>query len=432
MYKKSMGKVLKSVLCIGLAAAMITGCGTAKAEDGAAEAVTEESAEVTSVEELAADEIETETKPEAEPEPEQETEPETEPESEPEKEAEPEPTYVLLEEYQNCDYDSDGLTDSVYRGKVTTFTTEYRIEFGNGDIVDFTGAGAALPVVQGKDLNGDGINEVLVTVAADNSSKTASYGRIWLYEKKFATDNYSEAKLPLADNGNGNKEVHINYEKPFENNITFTIEEKGEYCQVMMRPGENYIKNNWTDGEKSEVVNVYHAEFVDHIYKDDNSKPGIRCYIEPFPGYEKKIAVQIVSDSCGKYEISTYVVMNAHPGEKEQIKELAEKDWKSEDDFVLGTFHAGENGTVMITPGHLEDNDIGTNSFMVYEPGAEDLCYELSDDVAIEIFNPANGCYLVQVDTQDFLDLLRERAVDCHGFLNEEGKIDRVYGVYYA
>ena len=82
MYKKSMGKVLRNALCIGLAAAMITGCGTAKAEDGAAEAVTEEavaeeSTEVASSEELA------EEAPEAEPESEQESEQETEPETDP-------------------------------------------------------------------------------------------------------------------------------------------------------------------------------------------------------------------------------------------------------------------------------------------------------------------------------------------------------------
>ena len=62
MYKKSMGKVLTNALCIGLAAAMITGCGTAKAEEGAAEAVTEESAEAAS-EELAADEPATKETP---------------------------------------------------------------------------------------------------------------------------------------------------------------------------------------------------------------------------------------------------------------------------------------------------------------------------------------------------------------------------------
>ncbi|MCR5501395.1 MAG: hypothetical protein K6F53_00130 [Lachnospiraceae bacterium] len=203
--------------------------------------------------------------------------------------------YVWKKEFRDCDYDSDGKTDRVNRSwDGDRQTAVYTVEFGNGDRLTVPeGWETGFPHIQGGDLNGDGINEILVTLTYDTGTDPYSYGDMWLFEKDPASGKYAEAQLPLAKGENGAKGFEIEYEKPEGNRITFSIKEAGFTRTEEVE--EDYVSSWWTEDAATQLRCVYYAEIT------EGASPAIRCYLAPFPRHYLSLGFNI-SGGNGKYE----------------------------------------------------------------------------------------------------------------------------------
>ena len=185
--------------------------------------------------------------------------------------------YTWQEEFMDCDYDGDGKTDRVSRSwDRDEQTAVYTVEFGNGDrLVVPKGWETGFPHIQGGDLDGDGENEILVTLSYDTSTDPYAFGEMWLFDRDVSTGEYAEADLPLAIGENGAKGFNIDYGKPENGRIRFTIKDAGLSMEEDV--GEEYVSLWWTDEARSDMRNVYHAEI------SSAGNPVLRCYIAPFP-----------------------------------------------------------------------------------------------------------------------------------------------------
>ena len=204
--------------------------------------------------------------------------------------------YTWQEEFFDCDYDGDGKKDRVNRswdGDKQTAT--YQIEFGNGDkLVTPDGWETGFPHVQSGDLDGDGAKEILVTLTYDTSTDPDSFGDMWLFDKDQTSGEYAEVELPLINGENGAKGFNVDYEKPEDNKIRFTVREAG-----LSRTEEvdaDYISNWWSDDLTTQVRPVFYAEII------NDSNPVLRCYFEPLHRWGPMMGFNL-NYVRGKYEI---------------------------------------------------------------------------------------------------------------------------------
>lgn len=205
--------------------------------------------------------------------------------------------YIWQEEFFDCDYDGDGETDRVNRswdGKEQTAI--YTIEFGNGDrLITPKGWETGFPHIQSGDIDGDGTKEVLVTLTYDTSTDPYSFGDMWLFDRNESTGEYNEVELPLANAGeNGAKGFEMEYDKPEDGKIRFTIKDAG--LSRTEEVGEEYISTWWSDEAVSEKRCVFCAEIT------NKNNPVLRCYIAPFRRWSLILGFNLNYNN-GKYEI---------------------------------------------------------------------------------------------------------------------------------
>lgn len=213
--------------------------------------------------------------------------------------------YFWREEFMECDYDSDGKTDRVNRlWNQQEQTAIYTVEFGNGDVLTIPkGWETGFPHVQGGDLDGDSINEILFTLSYDTSTDPCSFGDMWLFDKD-SSQKYQEVKLPLASGENGAKGFTVEYDVPDDNNIRYFIKEAG-----MSRSEEvenDYISNWWTSEALTEFRPVYWAEI------NTKNSPCLRCYVEPLHRGGQSLGFNLTYRN-GQYEIG-YIEIE-YPGD---------------------------------------------------------------------------------------------------------------------
>lgn len=95
------------------------------------------------------------------------------------------------------DYDEDGLTDRVYRENISEYEScNYRIEFGNGDLIEIPRMGSGIPDVQRCDLDGDGTDEILFRQYYGFSTNPRAFGETAIFIKK---NNQYEQLMPPQD-----------------------------------------------------------------------------------------------------------------------------------------------------------------------------------------------------------------------------------------
>ncbi|MCR5556806.1 MAG: VCBS repeat-containing protein [Butyrivibrio sp.] len=183
--------------------------------------------------------------------------------------------YTWQEEFFDCDYDGDGKNDRVKRswdgGKQTAI---YEIEFGNGDkLTTPDGPETGFPHIQAGDLDGDGAKEILIILTYDTSTDPYSFGDMWLFDRDKDSGEYAEVELPLVKDEYGGKGFNVDYDKPQDNKIRFTLREAG--LSMTEEVDADYLSNWWTDDLSTQLRVVFYAEII------DNSKPVLRCYLEP-------------------------------------------------------------------------------------------------------------------------------------------------------
>lgn len=114
------------------------------------------------------------------------------------------PYSMWKNDWNDCDFDGDGERDRVYRS-VTEDAVSYRIEFGNGDVLDIGSfedffIGLSL---QSADVNGDGEMEILFVGAHMASTDPYSGSEIALFHK--VNGSYQMASLPRLYDDTGNE-----------------------------------------------------------------------------------------------------------------------------------------------------------------------------------------------------------------------------------
>ena len=77
--------------------------------------------------------------------------------------------------------------------------------------------------MQGGDLDKDGEKEILVSLSYDTGTDPLSVGEFWLFDKT-TESGYKEVFLPLADGESGAKGFNIDYKKPVENTVSFSLD----------------------------------------------------------------------------------------------------------------------------------------------------------------------------------------------------------------
>lgn len=102
---------------------------------------------------------------------------------------------ICRDQFVGQDYDGDGLIDRVWRDNIEDWAVaNYRIEFGNGDVLQIDNMGGGEPQVRSVDLAGDGTPEILVTLEYGYSTDPTVYGSMALFEK--TPEGYVQMELP--------------------------------------------------------------------------------------------------------------------------------------------------------------------------------------------------------------------------------------------
>ncbi|MCM1215286.1 MAG: hypothetical protein NC331_12740 [Lachnospiraceae bacterium] len=93
--------------------------------------------------------------------------------------------WVGYSAFTSCDYDGDGITDRVWRENIRDWdVADYRIEFGNGDVIELPETAGGIPEVRSLDLDGDGIREILFTETFGYSTNPKAFGQMALLRKE--------------------------------------------------------------------------------------------------------------------------------------------------------------------------------------------------------------------------------------------------------
>lgn len=93
--------------------------------------------------------------------------------------------WMNCSQFQGKDYDGDGLTDRVYRENLNDYEScNYRIEFGNGDLIEIPRMGSGMPDVITCDLAGDGSKEILFQLSYGFSTDPMGFGETAVFGKQ--------------------------------------------------------------------------------------------------------------------------------------------------------------------------------------------------------------------------------------------------------
>lgn len=210
--------------------------------------------------------------------------------------------------FTNQDYDMDGKYDRVYReftGGSDALnnglrTGKYRIEFGNGEVIEFADINPiGSPEVLAFDMTGDGQNEILFRQTYYWSTGPEGQGEFLLFEK--VEGSYTKAKLPF----NEEQETGVH-------TLLCDGKRNGELAHFMIpsldfgksvRITDEEIWDEWY-GRMIERASEY-ADIVWYAEPCNLSEGvGLKCYIHLFDKWSIYGYIITVRYVDGAYEIS--------------------------------------------------------------------------------------------------------------------------------
>ncbi len=187
----------------------------------------------------------------------------------------------------NQDYDGDGKTDRVYHEYVSDGDEDnYRISFGNGDEITITGIGTGIPHIQGIDLTGDGVNEIITSFTYDTSTDPSAFGKNLIFEK--IENGYERMKWPTVienamDKENQNSpKITLHYEKEKDSyHVTCLELAKEAPIDVVVDIDEEQMKQGYDyfDGED--------FEYPMYVLKVVESKGELPYLVGTFATFDK-------------------------------------------------------------------------------------------------------------------------------------------------
>ncbi len=214
--------------------------------------------------------------------------------------------WSAYENFVNCDYDEDGLTDRVYRvfdEKQMGEYSDYIIEFGNGKKIQILGTTyTGFPVIQSGDLDADNENEILFSQEYWTSTDPSAFGNMVLFD--FVNGKYEEVLLPLADNndahGNYNPCLTLEYKVPREQTILVKVHQNGFEQEVYIEDVEIWDQYKQYYDEVISPAAIYNV-----ILKEDGKQKYLSCSVEVFDRwYFHEIKFDIV------YNDGNYIIQN--------------------------------------------------------------------------------------------------------------------------
>ena len=332
--------------------------------------------------------------------------------------------YLWKDEFRDCDYDGDGLTDRVWRSwNSLEETAKYKISFGNGKTLEVpSGWETGFPHIQGADLDGDKEREILVTLTYDTSTDPNSFGDMWLFGKN-KSGKYEEIRLPMESGENGAKGFNFYYTEPSHNFVHYSGDHPGASGSEIL--DDDYLKNYWTNDYAEDFRCVSRAEIR------NDGDPFVCCYISLFPKFGTPMCFRLYYSKEDK-TYKTGAFEKATGDDNEMPATLEHSPEYNEKELLTGTFCRGEGGQVKVMFGTMKEVPESGNSYLEHHEGEEEKVYELTDDPYIFLYAPYAGVYGEKVEKEAFFLYLMDHTIDCNFHVNEEGKIDYISGWYNA
>lgn len=216
--------------------------------------------------------------------------------------------------FTNQDYDMDGKYDRVYReftGGSDALnnglrTGKYRIEFGNGEVIEFADINPiGSPEVLAFDMTGDGQNEILFRQTYYWSTGPEGQGEFLLFEK--VEGSYTKAKLPF----NEEQETGVH-------TLLCDGKRNGEFAQFMIpslgfgkfvRITDEEIWDEWYEGMMERL-----SEYAQNVwYAEPCVLPegiGLKSYIHLFDKWSNYGYEFIVEYIDGSYKLTNVEFRN--------------------------------------------------------------------------------------------------------------------------
>ena len=195
------------------------------------------------------------------------------------------PYSMWKNDWNDCDFDGDGERDRVYRG-VTEDAVSYRMEFGNGDVLDigsfedfFTGLS-----LQSADVNGDGEMEILFVGAHMASTDPYSGSEIALFHK--VNGSYQMAGLPRLYDDAGNERG------AYEAGWDFYAKDNGA--------GSVTFSSEWLDFE--ETITLEDGMTFEEIFSKEETEVCTACmaYDAEFIEYDGEVCLAFYENPGGR------------------------------------------------------------------------------------------------------------------------------------
>ena len=212
------------------------------------------------------------------------------------------------DQFVDQDYDDDQLMDRVYREyKEEEDCCHYRIEFGNGDVIDMDKdvPWSGFLDIKAADLNDDGQNEIMISLLYGAGTDMRLSGDFVVYEKR--GDTYEKATLPFQESEEGYcQNVPIRYEVVREKSIQVSVEGDGfetivpiddEQWDVLSYP------RNYDDVVENSVV-------WDNYLLEKDGKTQLVCKVHLFDKWSDYGLFALLRYEEGKYVVDRWFCVN--------------------------------------------------------------------------------------------------------------------------
>ncbi len=208
------------------------------------------------------------------------------------------------------DYDGDGRTDRVFRTyEKDSQYCRYRILFGNNTVLEFEKDVYmdGMPTIKAADLNGDGVNEIILLLQYAASTDMRTVGDFAVFEKTKG-DVYVQAKLPFLESEQGYSMVMpLRYEKKREQLLAVSPDGMDDDTKVPKGVPINVPISDWlwVDARYQELFSDVSASSViwDIFLIEDAQEVMLACKVHLFDKWSDYGLILVLGYEEGRYVV---------------------------------------------------------------------------------------------------------------------------------